>query len=131
MILSLLASCAEADVVKKLRGFALACPVLRVNPALMPPAPVLLLVKALSAAFPKCAFDLAVRVNRLHRLCSTRTRHTLLRMHLSLCCVPTLAAIVAVSRSAIWPGSLELSVLLGRQCALSLQVLQIVSLLRM
>lgn len=55
VILSLLATCAETAVVRELTGFALACPVIRINPALMPPVPAIVLLKALSAAFPKCA----------------------------------------------------------------------------
>jgi hypothetical protein len=52
-------------VVQGIRGYALTGPVLRVNPALMPPRPVVPILHAVSAVFPKC--------DRMTACCPLRT----------------------------------------------------------
>eukprot|EP01025_Chloroclados_australasicus_P059070 TRINITY_DN7457_c0_g1_i3.p1 TRINITY_DN7457_c0_g1~~TRINITY_DN7457_c0_g1_i3.p1 ORF type:complete len:353 (+),score=37.90 TRINITY_DN7457_c0_g1_i3:94-1152(+) len=53
IVLSLMTQHADADVVKAVQGVALACPVLQINPKLLPPRPVLAVMGAVSLAFPK------------------------------------------------------------------------------
>jgi hypothetical protein len=53
IILSALVKHKDSDVIKAVKGVVLSGPVIRINPKLVPPAPVLTILRSICTLFPK------------------------------------------------------------------------------